>query len=72
MNSVCVDGMVALLRELQPPPEPSPNSRWAWAQLGSTPSHVLEAAPCTKPFSALVSHDSDVRLVAASTWKWAL
>jgi len=70
---VCVDGMVALVRELA-----LPAGTVAHLEVGGGRS-VYNAQTCFVQGAAsgtwhgvLVSHDFDVRLVAASTWKWAL
>ena len=70
---VCVDGMVALVRELN-----LPAGTVAHLEVGGGRS-AYNAQTCFVQGAAsgtwhgvLVSHDFDVRLVAASTWKWAL
>ena len=70
---VCVDGMVALVRELD-----LPAGTVAHLEVGGGRS-AYNAQTCFVQGAAsgtwhgvLVSHDLDVRLVAASTWKWAL
>lgn len=70
---VCVDGMVALVRELD-----LPAGTVAHLEVGGGRS-AYNAQTCFVQGAAsgtwhgvLVSHDFDVRLVAASTWKWAL
>ena len=70
---MCVDGMVALVRGLD-----LPARTVAHLEVGGGRS-AYNAQTCFVQGSAtgtwhgvLVSHDFDVRLVAASTWKWAL
>ena len=70
---ICVDGMVALLRGLD-----LPARTVAQLEVGGGQS-AYNAQTCFAQGAAsgtwhgvLVSHDLDVRLVAASTWKWAL
>jgi len=70
---VCVDGMVALVRELN-----LPAGTVAHLEVGGGRS-AYNAQTCFVQGAAsgtwhgvLVSRDFDVRVVAASTWKWAL
>ena len=70
---VCVDGMVALVRELN-----LPAGTVAHLEVGGGRSAYnaqtcfVQGAASGQWIGVLKSHDFDVRLVAASTWKWAL
>ena len=70
---VCVDGMVALVRELNLPAGTVADLEVGGGRsaYNSQTSFVQGAASGTW-HGVPVSHDFDVRLVAASTWKWAL
>ena len=68
---VCVEGMVKLVRELDP-------GTVAHLEVGggrslyASQSCFVQGAASGQWLGVLVSHGLDVRLVAASTWKWAL
>jgi hypothetical protein len=70
---VCVDGMVELVRELD-----LPAGTIVLLEVGggrslyASQSCFVQGAASGQWLGVLVSHDLDVRLVAASTWKWAL
>ena len=70
---VCVDGMVALVRELD-----LPAGTVAHLEVGGGRSAYnaqtcfVQGAAAGTWHGVLASFDFDVRLVAASTWKWAL
>ena len=70
---VCVDGMVALVRELD-----LPAGTVAHFEVGGGRSAYnaqtcfVQGAAAGTWHGVLASFDFDVRLVAASTWKWAL
>ena len=70
---VCVDGMVALVRELD-----LPAGTVAHLEVGggrsayNAQTRFVQGAASGTWHGVLVSHDFDVRLVAASTWKWVL
>ena len=70
---VCVDGMVKLVRELD-----LPAGTVAHVEVGggwglyASQSCFVQGAASGQWIGVLKSHDFDVRLVAASTWKWAL
>ena len=70
---VCVHGMVALVRELDLPAGTVAHLEvgGGWSAYNAQTCFVQGAASGTW-HGVLVSHDFDVRLVAASTWKWAL
>ena len=69
----CVDGMVKLVRELN-----LPAGTVAHVEVGGGRSAYnaqtcfVQGAASGQWIGVLKSHDFDVRLVAASTWKWAL
>ena len=70
---VCVDGMVKLVRELDLPPGTVAHLEVGGGRsLYASQSCFVQGAASGQWLGVLVSHDLNVRLVAASTWKWAL
>ena len=70
---VCVDGMVKLVRELDLPPGTVAHLEVGGGRsLYASQSCFVQGAASGQWLGVLVSHGLDVRLVAASTWKWAL
>ena len=70
---VCVDGMVDLVRELDLPAGTVAHLEVGGGRsLYASQSCFVQGAASGQWLGVLVSHGLDVRLVAASTWKWAL
>ena len=70
---VCVDGMVKLVRELDLPAGTVAHLEVGGGRsLYASQSCFVQGAASGQWLGVLVSHGLDVRLVAASTWKWAL
>ena len=70
---VCVEGMVKLVRELDLPPGTVAHLEVGGGRsLYASQSCFVQGAASGQWLGVLVSHGLDVRLVAASTWKWAL
>ena len=70
---VCVDGMVKLVRELDLPAGTVAHFEVGGGRsLYASQSCFVQGAASGQWLGVLVSHGLDGRLVAASTWKWAL
>ena len=70
---VCVDSMVKLVRELDLPAGTVAHLEVGGGRsLYASQSCFVQGAASGQWLGVLVSHDLNVRLVAASTWKWAL
>ena len=70
---MCVDGIVVLVRELDLPAGTVAQIEVCGARsVYGVQRGFLQGAASGTCLSVLVSHNFDVRLVAASTWKWAL
>ena len=70
---VCVDGMVALVRELDLPARTVAHLEVGGGRSAyNAQTCFVQGAAAGTWHGVLASFDFDVRLVAASTWKWAL